>query len=116
MTTTPEEFETKYPAFVGLADDFSDPPPSHTTDEILARKIRQEWGPNDRIEIFEKLLGDTDRILTSIDSDWEALGGFVSRHFMRADDARKWLLRIRSVWLEELAHLKKGGPDANHVP
>lgn len=103
---TQKEFEEKYSAFVGLADDFSDPPPSHISDDETARKIRSDWGPDDRIVIFNELLADSDRILDSIGTEWEALGNFVNRHFIDGASARKWLLRVRGEWLKELSRLQ----------
>lgn len=106
MPITQNEFEEKYPAFVGLADDFSDPPPGHTSDEETARKIRSNWGPADRIVIFNELLADSGRILDSIGTEWDALGNFVNRHFRDDASAKKWLLKVRGEWLKELSRLQ----------
>lgn len=107
MTRTPKEFHEKHPDFCGLADDFSDPPPSSTSDEATAKRIRSDWPPADRVDIFKRLLSDSDRILVSIDSDWEPLSVFTNRAFRSAAETKEWLLRMRHVWQDELSRLEK---------
>lgn len=106
MPKTPSEFEKKYPAIIDFAFDFSDPPPSHKSDEETARKIRSDWPDADRIKIFNRLLVDSDRLLRSLDSDWRSLGIFTSRRFQNVDDARSWLLNVQGSWRKELARLE----------
>lgn len=107
MPKTPDQFKKKYPDFFGLADDFADPPPSHTSDEETARKIRSEWPVSDRIDIFKRLLSDSDRLLSSIESDWKSMCIFVNRAFRSSGETKKWVLTLQSVWRDELARLEK---------
>lgn len=106
MPKTPREFEEKYPALVDFAFDFSDPPPSHKSDEETARNIRSDWPDVDRIEIYKRLLADSDRLLLALDSDWRSLGIYTARRFQNVDDARGWLLSVHDAWRKELARLE----------
>lgn len=105
MTRTPKEFHEKYPDFCGLAYDFSDPPPSHASDEETAKKIQSDWPVPDRIDIFKRLLSDSDRLLHNIELDWEPLRVFLNRGFTNSTEAKAWLIEIRSAWQRELARL-----------
>lgn len=107
MPRTPCDFEEKYPNFVGLAFDFSDPPPSHQSDEETARSIRSDWPDEDRIDIFKRLLSDSDRLINSFESDWKSMRIFVNRAFTNADEAKDWLLMLRRAWQDELTRLNK---------
>lgn len=107
-----EEFEAKHPDFAGLADDFSDPPPSHTTDEALARSVRRGWDDWERIRAIGCLLREAHSIRANLDEEWVAMGEFLSRPFSRREDAVRWLDRVVPVWEEELARLERGYPGA----
>lgn len=100
-----QEFETKYPNLSGLAFDFSDPPPGHQSDDETARRIRSDWPVIDRIDIFKRLLSDSDRLLFNIESDWQPLRVFVNRAFTNAAEAKEWLIEIRAAWQNELSRL-----------
>ena len=107
MARTPPEFEAKYPHFIGLAFDFSDPPPGCESEDEIARDIRSDWPDVDRIEIFKRLLADSERLLQSLDVDWKALEIYLHYRFSGVDEAKSWLTHIRGIWKDELERLQR---------
>lgn len=105
MNPPNQEFERKYPNLAGLAFDFSDPPPGHRSDDETARRIRSDWPVIDRIDIFNRLLSDSGRLLINIESDWKPLRVFVNRAFTNATEAKEWLIEMRAAWQSELSRL-----------
>lgn len=106
MNNADKIFYSRFKKFVGLANDFSDPDDDSKTDREIARQIRLEAPASQRLNLLTELLDDSDRIVDSIDLNWEPLQRYVNRHFGDAATAKKWLLEIRNVWQEELTRLK----------
>lgn len=109
MPRTPRAFEEKYPDFVGLAFDFSDPPPGQDSDEDTAREIRSDLPDDRRIGIFERLLSDSDRLLRSLEADFDSLQVYLNRSFIDFEEARDWLLKVQAVWRAERQRLLAKG-------
>ena len=106
MKKPKDQFERKYSAFSSYATEFSDPPNDDEEDGVLARKIGIGLERAERIRIIEQLLSDSDRILSSIDTDWLDLRRFVNRFFIDSGAAKEWLLFIQRSLRKELVNLK----------
>lgn len=107
MNAADKNFRFQFVNFVGLANDFCDPDDDSKSDEEIARLIRTEVPPRQRLVLINELINDVDRILESIDTHWNPLQRYLNRKFKDAGEARTWLLEIRGVWQDELARLKK---------
>lgn len=106
MNNADRDFYSHFEKFVGLANDFSDPDDDSISDKEIARQIRIEAPPSQRLNLLEQLLNDAERIIESIDIYWEPLQRYVNRHFGDAGAAKAWLLDIQNVWQAEVARLK----------
>ncbi|MBI2789981.1 MAG: hypothetical protein HYX59_15025 [Elusimicrobia bacterium] len=100
------EYKSKYRTFAGYLHDFSDPSDDATDDEI-ARRLRADWPVSDRIAILEKLILETERMLSEMDGEWQAFSETLNRRFANSQDAADWLAGVRRAWQEELSLLKR---------
>lgn len=100
------EFEEKYPDFAGLAFDFSDPPPGHTSDDFTARNIRRDLPADVRIDIFRRLIADSERLLLDMNVVWQTFSDYTNRTFDGPESARRWLTPLVTAWQEEMRRLQ----------
>jgi hypothetical protein len=107
MASTDKGFYDRFPSFTGLANDFSDPSDDAMDDASIARAVRKELAPEERIKVLSRLLSDSERMLADLEADWRQLASYVNRHFADAGAARTWLLEMCSAWAEERDRLER---------
>lgn len=109
MTMDRYAFREKFPALTSAFGAFLDSP-SHD-DETLARELYGSDPSDIRAGLLAEVLDEGHRFMASMDQNWELLQGEANRRLYTRDEALAWLMRMMTVWQEELTRLR-GGNDS----